>query len=179
MHVTLLQITQSLQKSKSDTSQPSSNILQDLITAAGIVPDSNQDNQSGEVTLNLDESQLVALTSAAQDTTQTKGFHLKSFLVMLKHANSWMLNVLRVWSSPVRYCLSLTFSPSAGATKQLLINIVPSHLLSWICHFATSSHCFSASSYTSAHYRFVSAHGVTLLLSHHSKTLWVQQYNIV
>ncbi|XP_060563339.1 BRCA2-interacting transcriptional repressor EMSY-like [Ruditapes philippinarum] len=66
------QISQSLQKSKSDTSQPSSNILQDLITAAGIVPDGNQDNQSGEVTLNLDEAQLAALTSVAQDSTQTK-----------------------------------------------------------------------------------------------------------
>ncbi|XP_045200175.2 BRCA2-interacting transcriptional repressor EMSY-like [Mercenaria mercenaria] len=66
------QISQSLQKSRSDTSQPSSNILQDLIQAAGIVPDGNQDNQSGEVTLNLDEAQLAALTSAAQDSTQTK-----------------------------------------------------------------------------------------------------------
>lgn len=66
------QISQSLQKSKSDTSQPSSNILQDLIQAAGILPDSNQENQSGEVSLNLDEAQLAALTSAAQESVQTK-----------------------------------------------------------------------------------------------------------
>lgn len=66
------QISQTLQRSKSDASQPSSNILQDLIQAAGIVPDGNQDNQSGEVTLNLDESQFAALTSAAQEGTQSK-----------------------------------------------------------------------------------------------------------
>lgn len=37
------------------------------------MPDSSQENQPGEVTLNLDEAQLAALTSAAQEGTQPKG----------------------------------------------------------------------------------------------------------
>ncbi|KAH3805994.1 BRCA2-interacting transcriptional repressor EMSY-like isoform X5 [Dreissena polymorpha] len=67
------QISASIQKAKSqEVSVASSTILHDLITAAGIMPDGVGDGQSGEVTVNLDESQLAALTSAAQESSQTK-----------------------------------------------------------------------------------------------------------
>lgn len=48
-------------------------MLQDLIQAVGIMPDGGQEGQPGEVTINLDESQLAALTSAAQESSQPKG----------------------------------------------------------------------------------------------------------
>lgn len=74
MLLSYFQITQTLQKSKSqEVSGQPSNILHDLIQAAGIVPDGGQDGHPGEVTINLDESQLAALTSAAQESSQTKG----------------------------------------------------------------------------------------------------------
>ena len=65
------QITQSLQRSKSETdSRATSTLLHDLIQAVGILPDGSQGDQPGEVTLNLDESQLAALSAASTSTQQ-------------------------------------------------------------------------------------------------------------
>ncbi|XP_052785000.1 BRCA2-interacting transcriptional repressor EMSY-like [Mya arenaria] len=72
------QITASLQKGVKPPGEGSSgqqsNILQDLITAAGIVPEGGGDGPPGEVTINLDEAQLAALTSAAasHESSQAK-----------------------------------------------------------------------------------------------------------
>ncbi|WAR28157.1 EMSY-like protein [Mya arenaria] len=71
-------ITASLQKGVKPPGEGSSgqqsNILQDLITAAGIVPEGGGDGPPGEVTINLDEAQLAALTSAAasHESSQAK-----------------------------------------------------------------------------------------------------------
>ena len=82
MYHILSQLTKTLQQTRTETTQQSSTILHDLIQAAGIVPDNNQESQSGEVTLNLDESQLAALTSVSQGTTpQPKGMICSLLLV--------------------------------------------------------------------------------------------------